>query len=49
MFKMFVEHHDEQIIIIENKIPDIDYTGANMIPFTQDNFGRYGFINNYRG
>ena len=49
LFKMFVEHHDEQIIIIENKIPDIDYTGANMIPFTQDNFGRYGFINNYRG
>lgn len=49
LFKMFVERHEEQIIIIENNIPDIDYTGANLIHFTQDDEGRYGFIQNYRG
>lgn len=34
-----------QIIVVENEIPGIDYTGANMIHFTKDcTTGRYGFL-----
>ena len=32
-------------IIIENDIPEIDYTWVNVIKFTKDkNHGRYGFF-----
>lgn len=34
-----------QIIIVENNIPDIDYSKANVIHFTKDlKSGRYGFL-----
>ncbi len=37
-----------QTIIIENKIPNIDYSGANQIIFTHDTeTGRYGLIEGY--
>ena len=49
LFKMLVEAHDEQIIVIENDIPNIDYKDTNMIHFTGDENGRYGFVENYRG
>lgn len=49
LFRMLVEIHDEQIIVIENDIPDIDYKDTNMIHFTGDDNGRYGFVENYRG
>lgn len=36
---------DIQIIVFENKVPDIDYKSTNIIKFTKDkNNGRYGFI-----
>lgn len=45
LFRMFVEKQNEQIIIIENDIPPIDYKDTNIIHFTKDKDGRYGFIN----
>lgn len=37
-----------QTIIIENKIPPIDYKNVNLIHFTKDkHMGRYGLINGY--
>lgn len=34
-----------QTIIIENEIPGIDYSNANLIEFTkQSDSGRYGFL-----
>lgn len=37
-----------QTIIIENKIPSIDYKNVNLIHFTKDkHMGRYGLINGY--
>lgn len=47
LFRYMVENQDSlgQVIIIENEIPEIDYTGSNIIRFTKDvNNGRYGFI-----
>ena len=38
-----------QVIIIENSIPNLDYSNANVIPFTKDpKQGRYGFLNGVR-
>ncbi|MDK2942242.1 MAG: hypothetical protein PWP56_1755 [Acetobacterium sp.] len=38
-----------QTIIIENEIPNLDYTSAHLIKFTKDeNIGRYGLIKDYR-
>jgi hypothetical protein len=38
-----------QIIIIENDIPEMDYSAANVIRFTMDeNEGRYGFLTGVR-
>jgi len=38
-----------QIIIIENNIPELDYSKANVIFFTKDTTqGRYGFLNGVR-
>lgn len=40
---------NRQTIVIENKIPDIDYRDVNLIKFTKDdNNGRYGLISEYR-
>lgn len=46
LFKYFIEHQNNgQAIIIENDIPDIDYSNANIIRFTKDKQnGRYGFL-----
>ena len=50
LFKYFVEHQNgPQLIVIENRIPDIDYTGVNLLEFTKDETrGRYGLIDGYR-
>ena len=50
LFKYFVEHQKgPQLIVIENRIPDIDYTGVNLLEFTKDEArGRYGLIDGYR-
>lgn len=38
-----------QIIVIENEIPEtLDYSKANVIRFTKNDTGRYGFIKNYK-
>jgi len=38
-----------QVIIVENDIPDLDYSSANVIQFTKDeSYGRYGFLNGVR-
>jgi uncharacterized Zn finger protein (UPF0148 family) len=38
-----------QVIIIENDIPDLDYSTANVIRFTKDDStGRYGLLKNYQ-
>lgn len=38
-----------QTIIIENEIPDLDYTSAHLIEFTKDETnGRYGLITGFR-
>lgn len=46
LFKYLVDNQNSgQTIIIENDIPEIDYTGVNVIKFTKDkNHGRYGFF-----
>ena len=48
LFKLFVENTENlQIVIVENKIPSIDYKNANIIEFTKDTTkGRYGFLSN---
>ena len=34
-----------QTIVIENEIPEIDYSNVNLIHFTKNaNTGRYGFL-----
>ena len=50
LFRYFVEHKTEkQMVVIENVIPKLDYTGVNTIEFTKDDKrGRYGLINEYR-
>jgi len=47
LFRYFVSNKNvNQTIVVENDLPDIDYSGANMIHFTQDEDGdgRYGFL-----
>lgn len=46
LFKYLVDNQSNgQTIIIENDIPDIDYSWANVIRFTKDKYyGRYGFL-----
>lgn len=46
LFKYLLENqNDGQIIIIENEIPNLDYSEANLIHFTKDvNNGRYGLL-----
>lgn len=50
LFRYFIEHKaDRQTIVIENVIPNLDYTEVNKIEFTKDeNRGRYGLIEGYR-
>lgn len=46
---MLNNQNNGQIIIIENDIPDIDYSNTNVIRFTKDKAqGRYGFLNGVR-
>ena len=46
LMKSFIEYGDaRQIIIVENDIPEIDYSKVNRIEFTKrQDKGRYGFI-----
>lgn len=46
LFTMFASiDFTGQIIVIENKIPNIDYSKSNLVEFTKDNeTGRYGFF-----
>jgi len=46
LFQYMLDNQDNgQIIIIENEIPNIDYSKANMIYFSKDiNVGRYGLL-----
>ncbi|MDC3416596.1 AAA family ATPase [Aquibacillus salsiterrae] len=46
LFKYLLENQNNgQIIIIENEIPQLDYSEANLIQFTKDvNIGRYGLL-----
>lgn len=50
LFKHLVDYQkNDQIIIIENEIPKIDYKNTNLIEFTKDpHNGRYGLITEYR-
>ncbi|MGX8679638.1 MAG: AAA family ATPase [Sphaerochaetaceae bacterium] len=49
LFRFLVSNTDlVQTIIVENEIPDIDYTGVNDIAFTKSDSGRYGFLNGVR-
>ena len=50
LFKYMVEHEENrQTIILENDIPAIDYSPANLIHFTRNpNEGRYGLILGYQ-
>lgn len=46
LFRYLISHcENNQVIIIENDIPsNIDYSSANLIEFTKDETGRYGFL-----
>lgn len=50
LFKYLLSHQNErQTIIIENEIPQLDYSSAHLEEFTKDeNRGRYGLITGYR-
>ena len=50
LFQYMLDHQDHgQTIIIENDIPNLDYSNANVIPFTkEENNGRYGFLHGVR-
>lgn len=50
LFKYLLNNQGtRQTIIIENEIPDLDYSGAHIEEFTKDeNRGRYGLISGYR-
>ena len=42
---LVLNYKDMQIIVIENEIPDIDYSNINLINFTKDKEnGRYGLL-----
>ena len=49
LFKYLVKHQDfGQVIIVENRIPDIDYDGAMQEMFThKETDGRYGLLIGY--
>lgn len=46
LFRYIINHCGEnQLIIVENELPtNIDYSTANLIEFTKDETGRYGFL-----
>jgi hypothetical protein len=46
LFQYMLDHQENgQTIIIENEIPDLDYSKANLICFTKDKVeGRYGLL-----
>ena len=50
LFKYFLSHQkNRQTIIIENEIPNLNYSNAHLIEFTKDlNEGRYGLIEWYK-
>jgi len=50
LFQYLLDNQDfSQVIIIENNIPELDYSKANVISFTKDTtYGRYGFLNGVR-
>ncbi len=50
LFQYMLNNQDYgQTIIIENNIPELDYSKANVIQFTKDaTRGRYGFLNGVR-
>ncbi len=50
LFKYLLNNQGtRQTIIIENEIPDLDYSGAHIEEFTKDEKrGRYGLISGYR-
>lgn len=50
LFKYFLSHQkSRQTIIIENEIPNLNYSNAHLIEFTKDfNEGRYGLIEWYK-
>lgn len=51
LFKYIIQNCGKnQVIIAENELPDnVDYTGVNLIEFTQDEHeGRYGFLESER-
>jgi hypothetical protein len=51
LFRYLVDHKfKRQTIVIENRIPPIDYKDARRIHFTKDkDNGRYGLIIDYFG
>ena len=46
LFRYMISHcENNQVIIVENDIPqNVDYSSANLIEFTKDDTGRYGFL-----
>ena len=50
LFRYMVNHQsNRQTIILENEIPDIEYSDANLIHFTKtEGVGIYGLVNEYR-
>ena len=51
LFKYLINHKgSHQTIVVENEPPKIDYTGVNMIHFTQEDDGvsRYGLLHGVR-
>ena len=50
LFKYLLDNQNYgQVIIIENNVPKLDYSKANVIAFTKDEAqGRYGFLNDVR-
>ena len=50
LFKYMISHEENrQTIILENEIPNIDYSGVHMIHFTKkEGDEMYGLIKGYR-
>lgn len=49
LFQYLIDHeNNRQTIVLENEIPPLDYSTANLIKFTRNKtVGRYGFIEGY--
>lgn len=49
LFQYLIDHEsNRQTIVLENEIPHLDYSSANLIKFTKNKkVGRYGFIEGY--